>query len=381
MHEEQFWILASKKVTGEASPQELDMLKIFMDADPVRKNILESMEEFWASQNPQKQQASFLKSENAYLAHINRMKMKGLELKSHSAVLSTPILPFSEKEKPFYKKQVVYWLATLVIIGFIGVFSLKAKQQPAINTESAPNLQNVSNEVSISAGSRSKIQLPDGSQVWINSSSKLSYSKSFSPKMREVYLDGEAYFDVVHDPAHPFIVHTSTIDIKALGTAFNVKSYDADPTIEATLIHGSIEVSRPGQPNAPKILLKPHEKLVLNKNVEPRLKAGSANSSHVNFTNAILVSSVKRNRPDSEIVETAWVYNKLAFEDTRLSDIAHQMEKWYKVEIIIESSKLGDYTLTGSFVNENLDEALKMLQYLVPFKYVIKDDKVKIYDK
>jgi ferric-dicitrate binding protein FerR (iron transport regulator) len=93
----------------------------------------------------------------------------------------------------------------------------------------------------------------------VNSGSKLTYEGNFKGNLREVRLDGEAYFDVVKDALHPFIVHTSGIDIKVLGTAFNVKAYKVDRTIEATLIHGSIEVINQNQPGAPKIMLKPHK--------------------------------------------------------------------------------------------------------------------------
>lgn len=380
MHEEQFWILVSKKITGEASAGELLLLERFIEADPSRRSILESLEEFWASSSPSLAKQSGLNAESAYLAHISRLNSIELSVPSVSNNTEAEILPFPETKKPFYKQRFSYWLALFLFIIGLGIFyGLRSKTSAPENLVENTS-GHILNEVSISPGSRSKIQLPDGSQVWINASSKLSYPKTFSPKSREVYLDGEAYFDVVHDPAHPFIVHTSAIDIKALGTAFNVKSYDADPTIEATLIHGSIEVSRPGQPNSPTILLKPHEKLVLNKSLEPRVLGNSPQSSRITYANAISVSPVKMNRPDSEIVETAWVYNKLAFEDEKFADIARKMEKWFKVNITIESTRLSNYTLTGSFVNENIDEALKMLQYFVPFKYTIEENEVKIFE-
>lgn len=356
------------------------MLEILLKSNPEWQTIMENLEEFWSSRNAASISETNLRAEDAYLSHINRLKSKGLDLTEANSPDKRGPEPFSEKKRPFYKHQATYWLGALVFVGMIGFLAIKQQQLP-----SATNLGGsrpvAANEIRIGAGSRSKILLPDGSQVWVNSSSKLTYSKTFSKKSREVFLDGEAYFDVVKDPAHPFIVHTSSIDIRALGTAFNVKSYAADPTIEATLVHGSIEVTRPGRTDAPKVMLKPHEKLVFNKNLEPMLVKGDSKTSHLDLADAILVKAVKRNRPDSEIVETAWVYNKLIFEDTRLSEIAGQMEKWYNVNIEIESPVLADYSLTGSFVNENIEEALKMLQYLVPFGYEIKGREVRIFDK
>ena len=120
-------------------------------------------------------------------------------------------------------------------------------------------------EVAARPGVRTKVVLPDGTQVWLNSNSKLKYSPDFNLHSREVDLEGEAYFDVAKDMERPFIVHASTIDVRVLGTAFTIKSYPQDETIEATLLKGAIEISGRDNPGAPRIILKPDEKLVLNK--------------------------------------------------------------------------------------------------------------------
>jgi ferric-dicitrate binding protein FerR (iron transport regulator) len=241
-------------------------------------------------------------------------------------------------------------------------------------------IKNPVNEISINCGSRSKIVLPDGSQVWINSGSKLTYNESFKGTTRDVQLDGEAYFDVVKDAAHPFIVHTSGIDIKVLGTAFNVKAYKAEPTIEATLIRGFIEVLNHSQPGASNIMLKPHEKLVYNK-YSDGIKEIQAIIKPADSPFSISIEALRKNIPDSNILETAWVYNKLIFEEERFEDLAIKMERWYNVNINIEDEKLKYYKMSGSFVNETAEEAIKILQFLVPFKYSIKNSEIKIMKK
>ena len=122
-------------------------------------------------------------------------------------------------------------------------------------------------EISTRYGSRTKLLLPDSTQVWLNSGSKLSYNKTYGNGTREVTLSGEAYFDVVKNPAHPFIIHTVNIDIKVLGTAFNVKSFPGEKNTETSLIRGSIEVTFKNRPSE-KIILKPNEKLI-TANEEP----------------------------------------------------------------------------------------------------------------
>ena len=106
--------------------------------------------------------------------------------------------------------------------------------------------------------------LPDGSTVWLNAGSRLTYDSLYGTTLREVTLSGEAYFDVVKNPKKPFIIHTGKINIRVLGTVFNVKSYPEEQTIETSLIKGSIEVSFPSQPSK-KIILKPNQKLIIDK--------------------------------------------------------------------------------------------------------------------
>ncbi|HMU73304.1 MAG TPA: DUF4974 domain-containing protein, partial [Ferruginibacter sp.] len=172
------------------------------------------------------------------------------------------------------------------------------------------------------------------------------------------------------------------IDIKVLGTAFNVKAYQAESTIEATLIHGSIEVINKNRPGSPKIMLKPHEKLVYSKypvadTRDQRAEVKPAEPDAYSIT----IKPLSKEIADSNIVETAWVYNKLSFEDERFEDLAHKMEKWYNLRIVIENEKLKNYRISGSFINETPEEALKELQFLVPFSYVLKNNEVRITRK
>ena len=114
-----------------------------------------------------------------------------------------------------------------------------AKEEDSTKTLSAEN------------GSRTRTILPDGSTVWVNAGSHISFDNDFKGQTREVTLNGEAYFDVVKNPKQPFIVHVSGYDIRVLGTAFNVKSYPGDKTIETTLLRGLVQVTKQGETKRP----------------------------------------------------------------------------------------------------------------------------------
>ncbi|MFN8243550.1 MAG: DUF4974 domain-containing protein [Ferruginibacter sp.] len=383
MKEEKYWILLAKLITGEATPEEREMLEELMRDNQAWKTTLENLQDLWNSV-PVRPGADTPRNEDAYLMHISRLKEVVPDFEESVTGTPSDIDYFEYTRKRSRTRKLVAYLAmAAILVAGIFVYPLFSSKSTASETASPVTV----NEIKVNPGSRTKVQLPDGSQVWVNSGSKLTYSGNFKGSFREVELDGEAYFDVVRDPAHPFIVHTSGIDIRVLGTAFDVKAYKADPTIEATLIHGSIEVINKSQPGTPKILLKPHEKLVYNK-YEVALEKDSKDSHDLRAdvkaasdAYQFVIKPLKQNLPDSNIVETAWVYNKLSFEEERFGDLVKKMERWYNVKISIESDKLENDRLSGSFVNETVEEALKELQFLVAFRFTISNNEIRIMKK
>jgi ferric-dicitrate binding protein FerR (iron transport regulator) len=234
-------------------------------------------------------------------------------------------------------------------------------------------------------GARTKLVLPDGTQVWLNSNSKVKYAADFNIHSREVELEGEAYFDVVKDMQRPFIVHASSIDVRVLGTTFTIKSYPQDETIEATLLRGAIEVSGRDNPNAPRVILKPDEKLVLDKHLlnttastqKVTVEAGRPQPVRPDIS----VNPIRANIPDSEKVETAWLYNRLVFNGDSFKELAKKMERWYNVRIIFRDESLYKYRFGGAFANETVENALTALQLTAPFTYKINGDDIELFEK
>jgi ferric-dicitrate binding protein FerR (iron transport regulator) len=240
-------------------------------------------------------------------------------------------------------------------------------------------------EVLARAGARTRMVLPDGTQVWLNSNSKLKYNNGFNTGAREVGLEGEAYFDVVKDLQHPFIVHTSSLDIKVLGTAFTIKSYPQDETIEATLLRGMIEVTRKDNPNTPRVILKPNEKLVFNKQLPAIVLPGRSRDSVSARPPAAMpdmaVNSIRLDIPDSNKVETAWMYNRLVFNGDTFKELALKMERWYNVKITIRDESLGRCRFGGAFANETVEDAFRALQLTTAFNYKISGNEIELYAK
>jgi len=210
-------------------------------------------------------------------------------------------------------------------------------------------------------GQKSVLLLSDGTKVWLNAASKLSYSKDFSEEnTRDVYLEGEAFFDVAHNEVKPFIVHTSSIKIKVLGTSFNVKSYSEEKTIETTLVKGKVRIeqsdirgNRIGD-----VELKPNQCAVFNKRSK--------------------IINIKEVETDNRL---SWKRERLVFDEESIDNVILQMERWFNVEIHVENRGSLDCKLTANIQEESLDEVLKLIETTHNIHYSIIGNQVFIEGK
>jgi transmembrane sensor len=225
------------------------------------------------------------------------------------------------------------------------------------------------NIVSTKNGSKSKIELPDGTQVWLNVGSNIKYDENYGKENRELTLTGEAYFDVAHDEKKPFILHTRKMDVKVLGTIFNVKAYPGDDLTEAALIRGSIEVTFPGRP-LEKLILKPNDKIsISSKEINKKADTVRLAQADNNERPAIMVSSIQYEPSDSIVIETAWVNNKLIFRSKTFEELARDIERWFNVTVQVQDASILDKKFTGTFSNETITDALDALSLSYPLHY------------
>lgn len=230
----------------------------------------------------------------------------------------------------------------------------------------APNI------VATKKGNKTNIVLPDGTKVWINADSRLTYEQSFGKKTREVELSGEAFFDVTHDPDRPFIVHTRNIDVRVFGTAFNVRCYADDSSAQTTLIRGSVQVCLKHAKDK-KIMLEPNEKLVVQNTYSQQGKdSGLPDQPQIELLTAPFSAA------DSSVAETQWVNNKLVFKKEYLENIIPELERWYNVKIVLRN-KNNTRTFSGTFDNDALEDVLQSLKLSAGIKYKIEKGIVIIY--
>ncbi|MFT3945843.1 MAG: FecR family protein [Agriterribacter sp.] len=268
-------------------------------------------------------------------------------------------------EKWYNKFKWEWRIAAIIAVLFCCVWLLKKE-------DLAPAIQ--SNEVVTTAGSKTAVNLPDGSSVILNSGSKLTYNKDFGVTAREIYLNGEGYFDIAKNEHLPLTVHAGNVDIKVKGTVFNVKAYTEDSTVEASLITGIIEVFSQSDPER-KILLRPKEKILIGK--YSAISSMPAEKSVTPRGEVIMqLGKIKANSTDSSINEIAWIQNKFVFTKESFLTLAQKMERWYNVSIVFRDKDLTSLTFTGSFEKEDIVEALDALRETAAFDYTIENRKV-----
>jgi len=362
--QDRIWEIVAKKLAGEASVHELEELEEILRSNPELHYSLQTISDLWFHSLPVTEDAS-----QAFERHLERMKAQGIEMETAD---NQDVIEFEERSGRFVWLK---WMAVALVVFMVGWYFL-IRDSSTPGSESAPSLA-LNSEVSTKNGSRSKIMLPDGTQVWLNAGSKLTYGKEFGNSLREVTLTGEAYFDVVKDSAKPFLIHARNVDIRVLGTAFNVKSYPDDKTTETSLIRGSVEVSIKNRPKE-KIILKPNEKLVVNAEVDSIVAKPSQPQVAKAIRNApqVVLDQVNFHEKEQVIVETSWVENILIFDAETFAELAPKLERWYGVKIIFTSQDIQNIRLTGSFKGESLQTALKGLKITANFNYTIKNDTV-----
>ncbi|MBB6502163.1 FecR family protein [Pedobacter cryoconitis] len=215
---------------------------------------------------------------------------------------------------------------------------------------------------------RKTIVLADGTVITLNKHSEIRLAANFSPAQRELWLSGEAFFEVRHDAAHPFTVHTSWNDIRVLGTSFNVKAYPRTSAIETSLIRGSVQVVSKQHPGY-SVLLKPDQKLVYR-----NLPAGQ----QADLKKIFAVSVLHGAHPAHSTEETAWVQNRMTIDNEPFAEVAAKLQRWYGIEIVIQDELVKNYRYSGTFENESITKTLEALQVAYPFEFKVEQNRIVI---
>jgi len=308
-------ILIIRLFSGEADQDEKRKIEEWLRQSEANKKLFTDFKEIWLSAGT-KSNADNYHLEDAILKFRNQISRER-----------------HQRTNQFNLRHILKYAAIIMLIlsipfsFYIGTRNVK----PDISTTT----------ISCAFGDKSIILLPDSSRVWLNSGSKLTFNSDFKSGVRNVNLEGEAFFSVSKDKNHPFRVRTSDIDIEVLGTKFNVKAYPDENAVSTTLVEGSLEISSQYQNTR----IKPDQKLVFSKE-----------------SKKMVMLDIKDTSSDTE-----WKDGRLVFRNESLGELAPKLQRWFDVDIVFADETVKQRRFTGVLERESI---LEVISYFDLSKYV-----------
>lgn len=322
--------LLIRYLSGNCNDDESESLLMWVETSEDNKRHFAEMKNSWVISNLNTDKLNQDETNNSFQSVLNKIQSSENSSENNSPKIS------------------IFWRVAAAVIITVGLTSL-------INyiVWKKPEKKLAYNELSVPSGQQAQLTLADGTRIWLNSKSKLIYPGEFSSKNREVILEGEGYFQVSHNPDKPFIVKTSHLDVKVLGTSFNITNYSDEDKISFALESGSISLLDKGTENS-KLKLKPTDLAVFSK------------TTH----------DIQLSKGDADIYKS-WLKGQFKFRNLSFEDIARRLGRNFNVEFVFVNEKIKKIKYNGSFYNyEPLHQILKIMQTNSAFRYRIVKDKV-----
>lgn len=302
----------------EASPEEVRELSAWIEASEENRHYYQHLRNIWQVAHPA------FPAEEIDVEKARKRVVRQID--SRRSVLS---------------RWIGYWqkAAAVLLIPVLLAWGYRIYTDRASQTVAGIAYQ----EVFAPYGTHSKIDLPDGSTVWLNAGSMLKYPVSFQSAERTVQLSGEAFFEVEADPQHPFIVRTNCLEVRAVGTAFHVEAYRRDSLQAVTMVKGKIDVK---VGSAPSFSLHPGERMGYD---------------------------LRKSR--CEVYRTdpykwyAWKDGLLVFRNDPLEYVFKKIGQTFNVDIALKDTGIAKHLYRATFEDESLDEILRLLKMTAPIRY------------
>lgn len=333
------WPLIAKYLAGECSPDEKLAMEWWLE-EYDNMLLFQQIEAAWKQEK---------EPENDPVLHVE----SGLS-RLHGLIAVQEEEAEDEAPARFRYFKITSWMAAASVVLLIGLgyflVNRKNDERKALGVALETRVSGDHGVVSVT--------LPDGSHVWLNKNSRIRYPKAFEGDQRQVYLEGEAFFDVVPNPERPFIVKSDKLSTRVLGTSFDVRAYKGEETASVSVATGKVEVSKEIDKGDPIRItqLTPQQELVIN---------------------------TEKDETYIDIVSTydigAWRKDQLVFRNNTYREVVARLEEHYEVKIEVTGNELNNCRVMASF-NEGatLKDVLKLLSISNAFKYKVDGDQVTI---
>jgi transmembrane sensor len=360
MHTEENKLIPDNLITGylrkELTPEETNELVRWIGSDPENKRRFDEYCEIWIT-------AMAGTRHPEYNFHEGFWKFK-----KRIAAENQPVKEV--KKKSLFREMLKYAAIFLITAALSGItfYYLAMKQYKPDNKAYS--------ELIVPMGASARFILSDGTTVTLNAGSRLRFDNSFGIRNRIVNLEGEGFFNVAKESDKPFIVKTSHLNVTALGTAFNVKAYSNDNTIETTLVEGSVKIEGiASETVAEAMMLKPNQRMTYFKEDSKLVEEPSSAEKSTESVSDVL--SARKQMPVHRVVTEninvepviSWKENKWIFESQSLEKIAVDLERRFDVEIHFGSERLKSFRFTGTILAEPIEQVLEVMSLSAPIDF------------
>lgn len=322
-------------MTGLADREEQRMLDQWMDQHPENRKLVQEIKEIWQLTPSEDFDVDVQAAWNEF--------QKRKELTSRNATKKADFATRKPSKMPLY----ILRLAAVILVSmFAGVFM----QYTLTNNDDADQISEfyVMQNFETEKGEKARVTFSDGTKVVLNSASSIRFPQEFRGAKREVYLEGEAYFEVAHNSDHPFIVYSQDAEVQVLGTEFNVQGWSDDGSVEVVVREGKVSV---GSQNSE---VNESSQVILTDGLYTNIENGKAPAlaKEVNVTNRLI-----------------WTHGGLFFDNAPFSKVIRDLERRFNVEFKEVDEELTDIPYTGMFQYAELDEVLAVIAASMDFEY------------
>jgi ferric-dicitrate binding protein FerR (iron transport regulator) len=347
--------LIKKYLAGECSPEELRLVNRWYNSFENEEGLISSLDE---------QQQLDLKSK--MLSKVKKNIHQQKKITATTKVDRNLSNRFALYAKIAAMTVIVAGLS-FFIINYSTINNPDTKQEMLVNTRETVR------EIANHQVDSKKISLPDGSTIWLSANSTIKHPANFETHIREVYLDGEAFFDVKRDTLRPFIIHSGHLTTRVLGTSFTIRAYQQDPRIEVSVVTGKVSVYV--KPEAETKVAKDENK------ASPQIdsKAGElvllpnekATFSKINL-------ALQREPIEPLPKKNRWAPASLSFQNTSIRQVVKELNQQFDAEILIEDQAINNCTIRADFTNQNLPLIIELICKSIDADYRMIDKKIVI---
>lgn len=342
------WLLIQRYVSGNATPDERRKLNRWMDETPENRHLVQEVEKIWD-----------LTPEEKFEVNVQEAWEKFHEENVRESLRRKVEASFRNSSNHDHLISIYRAAAVLLVVLFTGLLAGHQISQNSDAEQTAGFHVMQMQDLITGKGEKARVTFSDGTEVVLNSASSITFPEEFQGANREVYLDGEAYFKVTHDPDHPFIVNSQGISVQVLGTEFNIRGWSGDPSVDVAVRDGKVSV------NAFNKKKEKDSEVILTEDLYTTVKKGGVPSppKKVDVRKHLL-----------------WTSGGLNFDDEPFGQVILNIERRFNVDINVSADEdIRNVPFTGAFQQADLDEVLSVVAASMEMEYSRKGSVVEFF--